>query len=655
MAMALGENYDIIALQEPWINRQTRTTYCPSSCAYNVVYKCGRAAIYLHKRFDASTITNQAGEDWCYITFGSGASAFTVWSLYSPNQAGSRWISPITSMPATAPPGGHIVVGDFNAHHPLWDIHERHSRGCENVIAFAERWGLELLTPYGEITRQRHGQKDSTIDLAWASPEVRSRHDGDQGLNGSDHRAQGLTILSHGESVAKSAKTPEGWNWAMLDKELVRAEAKLLFRHIVPVDSMEELKQAFDWVVGSLQTLADLATPKRKVSTGKGMPWWCREVQEAATEAKRERRRYLQARCENTWQRYSEAVAKQKREIGAAQERSWYQKLEDTARDSESLWSLQRWARLRSQAPPEEHGIPALKRSEGDTQPAVTHAEKTKVLADRFFPSPPADLTDVVPDPLSLPQRFVIDKEVDELDIQIIVASIASWKSPGDDLLPNGFLTACGEPLYRCLAYLSNKSFELGWFPERFRTARVAVIPKPNKPVAQRSFAGGWRPIALLSSVGKIVETLLAKRIAAAAEKHFLLPAGQMGNRKERSAELAIRMVVDIARTAWDRKALTSLLQLDIKGAFDTVNHARLLDILAKKGFPHWVIQWIKSFLTDRTVRLRFDGEESEPIPIIAGVPQGSPLSPILFILYISTLYEMLSERHPGADSYRLC
>jgi retron-type reverse transcriptase len=138
----------------------------------------------------------------------------------------------------------------------------------------------------------------------------------------------------------------------------------------------------------------------------------------------------------------------------------------------------------------------------------------------------------------------------------------------------------------------------------------------------------------------------VSKRIAAAAEEHHLLPEGQMGNRKNRSTELAARNVKDAVNTAWRRGAVASLLQLDIKGAFDTVNHERLEFIMRNKGYPEWIIKWIRSFITDRTIRLRFDGAESAEIPLTAGVPQGSPLSPILFLIYIATLYEALEKHH---------
>ena len=136
----------------------------------------------------------------------------------------------------------------------------------------------------------------------------------------------------------------------------------------------------------------------------------------------------------------------------------------------------------------------------------------------------------------------------------------------------------------------------------------------------------------------------MGARIAKATEERHLLPEGQMGTRKNRSTEHAIRIVTEAVYTAWRHRAVTSLLQLDIKGAFDTVNHIRLLDTMRSKGYPPWIIRWLRSYLEDRTAVLRFDDEATEPIPIKAGVPQGSPLSPVLFIIYIASLYEKLGS-----------
>jgi hypothetical protein len=86
--------------------------------------------------------------------------------------------------------------------------------------------------------------------------------------------------------------------------------------------------------------------------------------------------------------------------------------------------------------------------------------------------------------------------------------------------------------------------------------------------------------------MGKVIEPAFCGRFVAAAETQGLLPETQMGNRPQGSTDLAIKLVVDATRTAWAHGAVATLLQLDIKGAFDTTNHTSLLHTLQHQGFP---------------------------------------------------------------------
>ncbi|EAQ93180.1 hypothetical protein CHGG_01415 [Chaetomium globosum CBS 148.51] len=92
----------------------------------------------------------------------------------------------------------------------------------------------------------------------------------------------------------------------------------------------------------------------------------------------------------------------------------------------------------------------------------------------------------------------------------------------------------------------------------------------------------------------------------------------------------------------WRHKANASLLQLDLKGAFDRVHHGWLTRTLRELGVPLWTLRWVDLFTAGRSAKLWFDGTMSESYEVAAGVPQGSPLSPILFLLFISTLYKRL-------------
>src|SRR5437667_4623456 len=113
--------------------------------------------------------------------------------------------------------------------------------------------------------------------------------------------------------------------------------------------------------------------------------------------------------------------------------------------------------------------------------------------------------------------------------------------------------------------------------------------------------------------MGKVMEKLAADRLANAAEGAQLLADEQMGNRRHRSVETACYVITDQVHAAWAEKAMASLLALDIRGAFDTVHHLRLISELKRKGVPDWLVRWIESFLSDRETTLFFDGADSAP------------------------------------------
>ena len=136
----------------------------------------------------------------------------------------------------------------------------------------------------------------------------------------------------------------------------------------------------------------------------------------------------------------------------------------------------------------------------------------------------------------------------------------SAWKAPGPDLLPAGFLRACGPPLTKALTSIAEASLWLEHFPHQLQASRVVVIPKPGKTVQQRQVVGVYRPIVLLNALGKVIETVMSRCIRDAAESQGLLPETQMGNRPHRSTELAVKLAVDATHTAWQYRAVVSLL-----------------------------------------------------------------------------------------------
>src|SRR5205807_4088577 len=145
-----------------------------------------------------------------------------------------------------------------------------------------------------------------------------------------------------------------------------------------------------------------------------------------------------------------------------------------------------------------------------------------------------------------------------------------------------------------------------------------------------------------LNCLGKVSEKIIANRLSYRAETYGLLHSEQMGGRAGRSAiDAVMALVHDVQQAKRNGKVLSALF-IDVKGAFDHVSRTQLLLILQSLGFPPAVLSGTESFLTDRQLGLAFDGQRQALQPINTGIPQRSPISTILFLFYLTNLFNDL-------------
>lgn len=188
-----------------------------------------------------------------------------------------------------------------------------------------------------------------------------------------------------------------------------------------------------------------------------------------------------------------------------------------------------------------------------------------------------------------------------------------------------------------------NRCIELGHHPAQWKFFTTITLRKPGKP--SYKVPKVYRPIALEDMSSKVVESVVACRLAALAEEHGLLPANHFGGRAQRTTTDAVLHLVQRIKDAWCAKQITSVLYLDISSAFPSVNHRRLLHNLRKRGVPEPMVQWIAEFLHDGRTQLNFNDFTSDPLLADCGIPQGSPLSPILYLFYSADLLELIDPK----------
>ena len=179
-------------------------------------------------------------------------------------------------------------------------------------------------------------------------------------------------------------------------------------------------------------------------------------------------------------------------------------------------------------------------------------------------------------------------------------------------------------------------------YPVVRKRASGLVIHKHGKDDYTKLKA--YRSISLLSCMGKVVEKVVTELLSEEAEQGGLLSNGQLGSRKGQSAIDAVAIMVDRVHPAWKNSHITGMLLMDIKAAFPSMAKGRLVNLMKVRQIDGDLIRWTESFLSARTVEMIIEGNAMVSHPVEAGVPQGSPVSPILFAISTSGLIKWVEE-----------
>ena len=267
--------------------------------------------------------------------------------------------------------------------------------------------------------------------------------------------------------------------------------------------------------------------------------------------------------------------------------------------------------------------------------------ETSQLIMQHFFPENPEPVSTRPP----AWQHLTDDERVTMEEVSGALEKCSNKSAPGPDQVPYGVWKNIHRLNGEIIPLLAGDLLRWGIHPPSLKGSLGIILPKPNKK--DYTDCASFRVIALMQTFSKITERIINKRLMAIAYKTGLYCINQTGSLPQWSTTDAVVSLSNWIKEAQFAKQKVSTVFLEVKGGFDNVNHQKLLDILtSKEEVPNYITNWISNFISSREVSLVYPGSPRRADQVKIGIPQGSPLSPLLFIIYVKKLHlEVDSEK----------
>jgi ribonuclease HI len=545
-----------------------------------------------------------------------------------------------------------ITLGDFNTHHPWWDPLGQKGPGADDLVDWIEEQRLELLNTPGCGTFFRSNMtRETVIDLTLVTNSLASRvHDWEvlpalgsdhkgilfsvtgsgtkTSLNLTDHRfpaARYKTELANWDLFSRSLQSHVVHSPTLNSPEFIALQANepglgFLMNQCASVTTL--LDSAASELTQAITEAANASIPTSKPGA-RPKPWWNDELRDLRKDMIHKQRSFSQD--PDSREEYLQSKNKYFQAIKQAKRTHWNNFLEKE--DPQSIYKALAYTKdYQNQKLPSILGK--------DNFP-----DKCDILRQTLFPLPPnapePDWTDYRPAEWDWPN-------LTQAELQSACSAKIKGKTPGPDCITQEIILNAYNAIPDTFFTIYSNLLNIGYHPPCWKQATGAILKKAEKP--DYTAPKAYRVISLLNCLGKVSERILAQRLGHLAETTTLIHPTQIGGRKHKSAIDAALLLTNEVESNRRLKRKTTTLFLDIKGAFDHVAKNQLLAILQALRLPTSLISWTSSFLDNRLLRLSFDGQTEDFASLNTGIPQGSPISPILFLIYIRDLFPSLAS-----------
>jgi hypothetical protein len=629
-------SFDIVAVSETFYNKSSNVDIP----RYNVFYvnrkgrNGGGVAVYVSDRLTAKVLTTSDGElckpEYILLEVHCETTKILVAAVYRPPKVGFM-DTVVNDIYKFLPNYKYaVLMGDLNARFGSGSFETSNVEECLSMCNFTS---IPYEPTYHTLLC------DSTLDVIASNLNDLVVEYGQTVAPGfSNHD---LIYAVFDLKVCPPARNVVSYrDFKKTDLDALKNDAEAIsWQPVYDSHNVDDKVKVFNSI---LMELMDKHAPIRTISIkNSSAPWFTAEVKHMICIRDKARRKHLRTKDINDYETFRLLRNKTKQAIKSAKAK-YFHDIFRCNKSPKEMWShinnLSKNKNKKCGAPsgisPNDLNQHYLKvstvSSENDLHQAIIHYES--------YPSKDSD-----------PFYF---KYVTPSDIWKAFNSIKS-KAQGVDQLSVTFLKMCLVHITCVLEHIFNFCLQSSVFPSVWKMANILPIPKVPNPMNCKDF----RPVSILCLLSKVLEKLVHSQISEYLNTHNLLNPLQSGFRPGHSTKTALLKVTDDIRLAIDKRKLVLAVLLDFSKAFDKVHHGLLLVKLKKIGFSQSVVNWFYAYLSERYQRV-MSGDEyvSEWDVSETGVPQGSVLGPLLFLLYINDISDVLSycSYHLYADDLQI-